>query len=734
MNNLRPLIVMLTVPAVLLGVAASAPALDYAESSNGLSVPQWEGGHTELEMVDVNLDGRLDLISIGDHGSPYINTQEHGVMVYFGDGMGNWSNFMYGNFGYGGIAVGDCNGDGLPDIGYGMHHNYNGGDLGDQLIEVALGDGSGRMWTPWDDSLATHGETYGMFATDFGDVDNDGDLDIACTSFGYGNQLMIYLNLGTGVWRWSAALAGGNCGMVVEFGDVNNDGILDLATSYSQGTVFFGNGDGTFTNASYNLPSPGNSWHSGVTLGDIDNDGCMDLAYCGDNGGIKVWRWDGAGTQWVDVSGQLAGTSNFEYAQLRDMNSDGYCDVAAGGRGRVQVWLGDGAGNWTQAANYVIANDPDCYFEAFRAGGDIDHNGFPDIVHLTDEGTWINSYNHLRLYRETARPRQLAVRNVFPKGRERFIGGGVRFIDWLCAVPQGDSAVVNLDFSASGSAGPWTPAASELPNNGRYQWTVPTGVNSPNCFIRITAISGSDTAVSVNPAPFSVLSPGAPNLSITLTPVNPPILIPAGGGSFAFEARIDNNLPLPVSFDGWTEVTLPNGGLYSPLVLRQGLTLPANGFATRVITQTVPGSAPPGSYLYIGNTGAYQGLVVSFDSFPFTKLGGDASPNHHQGWACCGWFDEDEFSILNSQFLILSSSPNPFNASTALSYELQAASQVKLVVYDIVGREVSVLVDGYSCAGTHQAVWDATGMASGIYFCALEAEDFKAVKKLILLK
>jgi hypothetical protein len=70
--------------------AAAAGGLGYVDSSLGLQTPAMEGGRTEVEFGDVNGDGHPDLVCIGDHGSPYINTSQHGVMVWFGDGAGGW--------------------------------------------------------------------------------------------------------------------------------------------------------------------------------------------------------------------------------------------------------------------------------------------------------------------------------------------------------------------------------------------------------------------------------------------------------------------------------------------------------------------------------------------------------------------------------------------------------------------------------------------------------------------
>jgi hypothetical protein len=78
--------------------------------------------------------------------------------------------------------------------------------------------------------------------------------------------------------------------------------------------------------------------------------------------------------------------------------------------------------------------------------------------------------------------------------------------------------------------------------------------------------------------------------------------------------------------------------------------------------------------------------------------------------------------------------PNPFNPATAIRYSLPAAGLTRLSVYDILGREVAVLIDGYESAGEHKVVFNAEGLASGIYFYRLKFRNLIRTGKMVLLK
>ena len=90
--------------------------------------------------------------------------------------------------------------------------------------------------------------------------------------------------------------------------------------------------------------------------------------------------------------------------------------------------------------------------------------------------------------------------------------------------------------------------------------------------------------------------------------------------------------------------------------------------------------------------------------------------------------------VLPTRYELLQNYPNPFNPTTTISFALPAAGFTTLKIYDIVGREVAALISGEMTAGSHSVRWNASAMASGIYFYQLRSGSATVAKKLVLMK
>ncbi len=91
-------------------------------------------------------------------------------------------------------------------------------------------------------------------------------------------------------------------------------------------------------------------------------------------------------------------------------------------------------------------------------------------------------------------------------------------------------------------------------------------------------------------------------------------------------------------------------------------------------------------------------------------------------------------SSVPTEFALRQNYPNPFNPSTTISFDLPASSNVKIEVFDMLGRKVSDVLNETKKAGTHQVKFDASDLTSGVYFYKLTSKDFSSINKMMLLR
>lgn len=254
-----------------------------------------------------------------------------------------------------------------------------------------------------------------------------------------------------------------------------------------------------------------------------------------------------------------------------------------------------------------------------------------------------------------------------------------------------------------------------------------------------------NTAYDVHAAPLAaemailiMTVEGFPDVVVDLTPYGTPIQIPSTGGTFDYNIAVTNNEAVSQTFDVWCDVTLPNGSTYGPVLGPANVTLGAGSSADRDRTQAVPANAPAGNYTYHAYVGTYPNGVWSTDAFGFIKLSTGYGPIEPK-WANRGEpfvIGSEPPDVLNipSKFTVEKPYPNPFNPTTVLQFDLPEAARVKLSVYDVSGRLVATLADGWRDAGAHQVSFDASDLAAGVYVYRLTAGNHQASGKIALIK
>jgi hypothetical protein len=104
-----------------------------------------------------------------------------------------------------------------------------------------------------------------------------------------------------------------------------------------------------------------------------------------------------------------------------------------------------------------------------------------------------------------------------------------------------------------------------------------------------------------------------------------------------------------------------------------------------------------------------------------------------------GVSENDFKTLIPNLFSLEQNYPNPFNPQTNIKFSLPSVSNVIIKIYDILGREVKMVLSEQRGAGTHSVIWDGTNnagqkVASGIYIYRMQAGSFTAVKRMVLIR
>jgi hypothetical protein len=350
----------LALVALLLFDSSSA----FGQSGNPFFVPQVVSGSGQGVSVDVNGDGKPDLV-FGD-GT---------VMLGKGDGTFTtgtpWQPVGSTPIQF---AVADFNGDGKVDI---LTSPLN-------TLSVRLGNGDGTFQAAVATSIASPASSFIV-----GDLDKDGKPDVLAQ---VGSAFLTYLGKGDGTFNAGIASNAVGATSPDSFVDFNGDSKLDLFVG--QG-VQLGNGDGTFQAL---LPFPPGVLRAWFTLGDFDGDGKLDVAASGGTSNspqIQVLFGNGDGTFRAGSIQSLPANTATGNLTAVDLNGDGKADLVSSTGSALQALIGKGDGTFTPGQFYNAPNllgngtsaSSNIIIADFNGDGKKDVEGFNTVLLGNGDGT-----------------------------------------------------------------------------------------------------------------------------------------------------------------------------------------------------------------------------------------------------------------------------------------------------------------------------------------------------------
>ncbi len=565
-----------------------------------------------------------------------------------------------------------------------------------------------------------------VYAADF---NGDNHIDMAVANRNT-NNVSVLLNNGDGTYASRVNYAVGIMPLHLFAADLNGDGHVDLAVANSSDadvSILFNNGNGTFA-ARVDYPVYPNPYSMGG--GDLDGDGDIDLL-AGSTSSVSVILNNGDGTFAANADYPAGGLLSRVY--VFDYDNDGDLDVAGARNNEdvVTILSNNGNGAMTVVLNCSTGDQPNNVCAA-----DLDNDGDLDMS-VTNRAD--NTISVIKNNGDCT----FAAQTIYSAG-------------------PGPVEVVAADFDADGDLDLAT-----------------TNYSSDNVSVLLNdgeAVYASGGTMGVGDGPFGLFSAdldgnGTMDLAATnLSDVSVSVLlnfnavfvtlpVPSIGVDMTFFAAEDTFAIMNFTSETLDSVSI---GVFHNQVPGD---IPAGTDWVRRYFVITP--YPPGATFEVDMTLFYDqaefdgsGLAEEWALHPYRyddagsawEMEDGTVDSEENSIACAGitefstWgFSDsevltgDEQAVLPAVTTLYQNWPNPFNPVTRINYYLSHDSHVKLSVYDVLGREVTVLVNMRQEKGHRTVSWNganASGRraASGVYFYRLVAGDFKETRKMILIR
>ncbi len=289
------------------------------------------------------------------------------------------------------VAIADIDGDGDLDLAFANGSGFSSAQQM-QRVRIMVNNGSGNFA---DETIARVGNLLGYGRdVEFGDVDNDGDLDMAVAN-DFLSQQRLLINNGQGFFSDETVsrfpqmnISSSHC----SFGDVDNDGDLDLwftrggssRFGAGQAQLWINDGTGFFANeTNQRLPQQLVSEPMDCIFGDLDGDFDLDLVEGHRAGNSKLYLNEGPGVFFDGTAGRLPADSNTYSYDLGDLDGDGDLDLFGAnsqpGSSREAIFINDGNADFTNLTTTYLPNssnpsidDNDSKFFDIDDDGDLD--------------------------------------------------------------------------------------------------------------------------------------------------------------------------------------------------------------------------------------------------------------------------------------------------------------------------------------------------------------------------